>query len=388
VAERELPVVRLRAERERSVRRRHPWLMSGSIEAVEGEPAPGAGVLVVDSRGRPLGWGDWDPGAQIRVRICEFGDAKRAAPADWLRARLRAALHWRTRHALLQDTDALRLVHAEADGLPGLIVDRYADHLVVRPGTPGMLARVPLLAELLAAAAPARGAWLRGEPQRGTPVAERALFGEIPGAPIEIHERGRHYAVDLRRGQKTGFYLDQRDARDLFQRLAPGARAADLFCYTGGFAAAALAGGAASVVAVDTSESALALLAQNAPGAAAVCEDVAEYLRRDPGPFDLIALDPPPLARRKRDVPAAARAYKDLILRALRRAAPGAHLLAFSCSHHVDPWLLRSIAFGAAEDAGRDVQLLGLLGAPPDHPVALVHPEGEYLKGLLLRVAY
>jgi 23S rRNA (cytosine1962-C5)-methyltransferase len=246
-----------------------------------------------------------------------------------------------------------------------------------------MLRRLPLLAELLAAETPAKGAWLRGEAQG----VERGLFGEVPDEPTLIHERGRTYAVDLRRGQKTGFYLDQRDARDLFARLAPGRRAADLFCYTGGFAAAALAGGASSVIAVDTSEPALALAARNAPGATAVCEDVGEYLRRDPGPFDLIALDPPPLARRKRDVPAAARAYKDLNLWALRRAAPGAHLLTFSCSHHVDAGLLRSIAFGAAEDARRDVQLLAVLGAPPDHPVALVHPEGEYLKGLLLRVA-
>jgi 23S rRNA (cytosine1962-C5)-methyltransferase len=385
VGERDWPVVRLRAERERSVLRRHPWVMSGSVEAVEGAPEPGAAVLVVDSRGRRLGWGDWDPDAQIRVRLCEVG-AKATAPADWLRARLRAALAWRANHPLLRDTDALRLVHAEADGLPGLIVDRYADHLVVRPGTPGMLARLPLLAEILAAELPLKGAWLRGE-TRGAPVPERTLFGEVPETPVEIHERGRRYAVDLRRGQKTGFYLDQRDARDLFQRLAPGCRAADLFCYTGGFASAALAGGAASVVAVDTSEPALALLARNAPGASAVCEDVSEYLRRDPGPFDLIALDPPPLARRKRDVPAAARAYKDLNLWALRRAAPGAHLLTFSCSHHLDARLLRSIAFGAAEDAEREVQVLSVLGAPPDHPVALVHPEGEYLKGLLLRVA-
>jgi 23S rRNA (cytosine1962-C5)-methyltransferase len=387
VEARDLPRVRLRAERERSVRRGHPWVMSGSIESVEGEPAAGASVSVLDARGRPLGWGDWDPGAQIRVRMCELGNGKPSAPADWLRQRLRAALRWRAGHPLLQDTDALRLVHAEADGLPGLVIDRYADWLAVRPGTPGMRARLPLLAELLAGETPARGAWLRGEPLHGTPLAERALFGEIPEHPIEISERGRRYAADLRRGQKTGFYLDQRDSRDLFQRLAARARVADLFCYTGGFAAAALAGGAASAVAVDTSEPALALVARNAPGASAICEDAADYLRRDPGPFDLISLDPPPLARRKRDVPAAARAYKDLNLWAMRRCAPGGHLLTFSCSHHLDLRLLRSIAFGAAEDAGRSVQALAVLGAPPDHPVALVHPEGEYLKGLLLRVA-
>lgn len=387
MADRDFPVVKLRAERERSVRRRHPWLLSGSIDSVEGEPGPGATVRVVDARGRTLGWGDWDPEAQIRVRLREIGPAKPTPDADWLRERLRAALRWRAAHPLLRDTDALRLAHAEADGLPGLVLDRYADWLVVKPGTPAMLRRLPLLAELLPAETPAHGAWLRGEGRGAALPAERALFGQLPDEPVEICERGRRYRVDLRRGQKTGFYLDQRDSRELFGRLAAGCRAADLYAYTGGFAAAALAGGAASVVAVDTSEPALALLAQNAPGATPVCEDVGEYLRRDPGPFDLISLDPPPLAKRKRDVPGAARAYKDLNLWALRRAAPGAHLLTFSCSHHVDPALLRSIVFGAAEDAGRDVQLLGLLAAPPDHPVALVHPEGEYLKGLLLRVA-
>jgi 23S rRNA (cytosine1962-C5)-methyltransferase len=387
LADRDFPVVKLRAERERSVRRRHPWLLSGSIESVEGSPVPGACVCVVDARGHVLGWGDWDPVAQIRVRLREIGPAKPMPEADWLRERLRTALRWRAGHALLRETDALRLVHAEADGLPGLIVDRYADWLVAKPGTPAMLRRLPLLGELLAAETPAQGAWLRGEGRGAALPPERALFGSVPEEPVGIREGARCYQVDLRRGQKTGFYLDQRDSRALFERLAAGARTADLYCYTGGFAAAALAGGASSVVAVDTSEPALALLARNAPGAAAVCEDVAGYLRRDPGPFDLIALDPPPLAKRKRDVPAAARAYKDLNLWALRRAAPGGHLLTFSCSHHVDPGLLRSIVFGAAEDAGRDVQLLGALGAPPDHPVALVHPEGEYLKGLLLRVA-
>jgi 23S rRNA (cytosine1962-C5)-methyltransferase len=380
------PVVRLRAGRERSVRRHHPWLLSGSIESLEGEPAPGARVRVVDARGSTLGHGDWDPDSQIRVRLTAFGEAKPAPDADWLRTRLRVALGWRARHPLLRDTDALRLVHAEADGLPGLIVDRYADFLVVRPGTPGMLQRLPLLAELLASETPARAAWLRGEARRGTPLDEHALFGVLPEEPVEIVERGRRYGVDLRHGQKTGFYLDQRDSRDLFARLAPGARAADLFCYTGGFAAAALAGGAASVVAVDSSERALALAARNAPGAELRCEDVADFLREAPGAFDLIALDPPPLAKRKRDVAAAARAYKDLNLRALRCAAPGAQLLTFSCSHHVEAWLLRSIVFGAAEDAGRSVQVLAVLGAPPDHPVALTHPEGEYLEGLLLRV--
>jgi 23S rRNA (cytosine1962-C5)-methyltransferase len=375
----------LRPERERSLRLGHPWVLSGSVERVEGDPAPGACVRVRSSRGETLATGDYDPDSQIRVRVTRFG-AEEDPDERFLDERIASGLRWRAAHPLLRETDALRLVHAEADGLPGLTVDRYGDLLVVRAATPAMLARRERLAKLLAEATGARGAWLRGEGPDDALGSGRLLFGEVPDAPIWIHERGRRYAVDLRRGQKTGFYLDQRDSRDLFAQLATGARALDLFCYSGGFAAAAQQGGARAVVAVDTSRPALALLASNAPGAEAIAEDAGAYLRRETRRFDLVALDPPPFARRKRDVAQAARAYKDLHLHALRVAAPGAHLLTFSCSHHVDLDLFRKIVFGAALDAGAEVQILRVLGAPPDHPVDLRHPQGEYLKGLLLRV--
>ena len=245
-----------------------------------------------------------------------------------------------------------------------------------------MLRRAPKIAELLTAKTGARGIWLRTE---GAPGA--LLAGEVPAEPVAIDERGRRYRVDLRHGQKTGFYLDQRDARDLFARLAKGARALDLFAHTGGFARAAQDGGAAEVVAVESSEQAARLLEQNAPGCQVVLGDVNEFLRRESRSFDLISVDPPPFAKRKRDVDAACRAYKDLNLRALRRAADGAHLLTFSCSHHVESELFRKVVFSAAHDAGREVQLLAPLAAPADHPVSLRHPQGEYLKGLLLRVS-
>ncbi len=376
----------LRAERERSVRLGHPWVLSGSVAEVEGEPPPGSCVRVVSSAGEPLGWGDWDPGSQIRVRLVAFGKDEPDASEGWLAARVAAAVAWRRAHPLLGDTDALRLVHAEADGLPGLTVDRYADWLVVRAGTPAMLARLERIGALLAGATGAAGAWLRGEAAPGSAAGDRLVFGSVPDEPVGICERGRRYRVDLRHGQKTGFYLDQRDARDLVRRLAPGAAALDLFSYTGAFAAAAVQGGARAVTAVDSSRPALALVPEHAPGAEVVAADVADFLRRDGRRFDLIVLDPPPFARRKRDVQPAARAYKDLNLRALRRAAPGAHVLTFSCSHHVDALLFRRIVFGAAHDAGVAAQCLATLGAAPDHPVDLRHPEGEYLKGLLLRV--
>jgi 23S rRNA (cytosine1962-C5)-methyltransferase len=224
----------------------------------------------------------------------------------------------------------------------------------------------------------------------GVASQERVLWGSAPAAPVAIEERGRRYRVDVQHGQKTGFYLDQREARDLVRTLAAGRRVLDAFAYTGGFAVAALQGGAERVVAVESSASALALARENVAFAGGRSECVAgdafDVLRSDSAGFDLVILDPPPLARRKADVPRAARAYKDLLLHAFRSARAGRLVLAFACSHHVGPDLFAKIAFGAALDAGRGVAALRELGAPSDHPVSLDHPEGRYLTGLLLRV--
>jgi 23S rRNA (cytosine1962-C5)-methyltransferase len=370
----------LRRGRERSVALGHPWLLSGSVLRVEGDPQAGDVVAVHDESGAVLGFGDFDPDAQLRVRLFAFGKDE-PAEADWLEARLRAALDLRSGHPLLAGTNALRLVHAEADGLPGLVIDRYADWLALRVGTPGMARRVERVGEIVRRITGAHGAWLRSEGAPG-----RELFGSLPDAPIEIQESERTYRVDLLHGQKTGFFLDQRDARDLFARLARGARALDLFAHTGGFARAAQQGGAREVIAVESSRDAIELGRVNAPGCDWVAGDVNEYLRREQSTFDLISVDPPPFAKRKHDVPKASRAYKDLNLRAFARAAQGAHVLTFSCSHHVEPELFRKLVFAAALDARREVQVLGELRAPVDHPVSIRHPQGEYLKGLLLRV--
>jgi 23S rRNA (cytosine1962-C5)-methyltransferase len=280
------------------------------------------------------------------------------------------------------------------------VVDRYADVAVVRPSTAGMLARAQALG--LAAATGAAAGLLRPDVvalrRAGVAAEPRVLWGPAPTAPVAIEERGRRYRVDVLHGQKTGFYLDQRDARDLVRALAAGRHVLDAFAYTGGFAVAALQGGAERVVAIESSESALALARENTAFAAARCECLAgdafeqlrsgafERLRGGSAGFDLVILDPPPLAKRKADVPRAARAYKDLLLHAFRGAAAGRLVLAFACSHRVGPDLFAKIAFGAALDAGRRVAVLREMGAPPDHPVSLDHPEGRYLTGLLLRV--
>jgi 23S rRNA (cytosine1962-C5)-methyltransferase len=364
-------------------------VLSGSVDGVDGDPQPGDPVTVISAAGEPLGTGDYDPGSQIRVRVCTFGPEPIDPDEGWLEARLDAAVQWRSGHPLLADTDAIRLVHAEADDLPALVADRYADWLVLKIGSPGMLRRAQRIAGALSERCGTRGVWLRGDPGGGRPggaVEERGLFGEVPEKTVSIQERGRTYRIDLQRGQKTGFYLDQRDSRDLFRRLASGRSALDLFAHTGGFSAAAIQGGAREVVAVESSEPALALLRENAPGAEAVAADVREFLRESSNRFDLVVCDPPPMARRRRDVSAACRAYKDLNLRVLRSVHPGAHVLTFTCSHHVDAELFRKVVFGAATDSGARVQCLAPLGAAPDHPVSLHHPQGEYLKGLLLRV--
>jgi 23S rRNA (cytosine1962-C5)-methyltransferase len=382
----------LHPERDRSVRRRHPWLLSGAVARVEGAPEAGDLVAVRAATGELLAHGHYEPASQIRVRLLAFG--KEAEPEDALAARVAAAVARRAADPLLADTDAVRLVNAEGDGLPGLVVDRYRDVLVVRPSTSGMLRRVEAVAAALREATGAAAALLRPDAvalrRAGLEAGEATLFGRSPEAPVPVVERGRRYAVDVRHGQKTGFYLDQRDARDLVARLAAGRRVLDAFAYTGGFAVAALQGGAARVTLVESSRAALALARENVAFAAARCElhagDAFAFLRAGAAEHDLVILDPPPLARRKADVPRASRATKDLLLHALAGAPAGRLVLAFACSHHVGPELFAKIAFGAALDAGRRVVVLGETGAPPDHPVSLDHPEGRYLSGLLLRV--
>lgn len=383
----------LKPGRDRSVRRRHPWLLAGSIEHAEPDLASGDLVRVVSADGEPLGYGHYAPASRLRVRLLCFG--KEAPPPDLLPGRIRAALAFREGEPSLSGCDALRLVNAEGDGLPGLVADRYGDVVVVRITSAGMAARREQLAcalrEATGAASGVERADTAAARREGFAACSAPLWGEAPAGPVWIDERGRRYAVDVVSGQKTGFYLDQRDARDLLQQLAGDRRTLDLFAHTGGFAAAAARGGARCITAVESSAPALELarrnLAANGAGDAELVQgDAFRFLRGAGEPYDLIVVDPPPLARRARDVDRAARAYKDLLVFALRRAANGAHLLAFACSHHVGPELFRKIAFAAALDAQRDAQVLATLEAPADHPVSIFHLEGRYLTGLHLRV--
>jgi len=388
-----VPQIVLHKDRDRSVRRRHPWVLSGAVAEVRGEAPAGAWCEVLSSSGETLGWGHYSPASRLPVRLLTFG--KDDPGESLLEERIARAVALRQQHPLLAGTDAVRLVNAEGDGLPGLVADRYADCVVVVLNSAGMDARRERIALALARATGAARGFERSDgPARrreSLPASEGPLWGDAPDGPVVVEERGRRFRVDVVHGQKTGFYLDQRDARDLVERISAGRRVLDLFTYTGGFALAAARGGARSVVAVDASEEALAQaarhLAEGAPGVDARTRraDAFGFLRGDAEAYDAIVVDPPPLARRRADVARASRAYKDLLLHALRRVAPGGWVLGFSCSHHVGRDLFRKIAFAASLDAARPVQVVAELGAPADHPVSLDHPEGAYLCGLLLQ---
>jgi 23S rRNA (cytosine1962-C5)-methyltransferase len=379
--------------RDRSVRRRHPWLLSGSVARVEGDPAAGDLLRVLSAEGEILAHGHYSPRSQIRVRLLCFG--KETPGEEHLRPGIERAVARRRGDPQLQGREALRLVNAEGDDLPGLVVDRYGEIAVVRFSTAGMAVRREAISEILREVSGAASGYERADAtaarREGLPVRAGPLWGDPPPPTLSIREGRRRYQVDVVGGQKTGFYLDQRDSRDLVETLAAGRRVLDLFAYTGGFAVAAARGGASAVTLVESSTTALALARENLASNAADLEaeivlgDAFRFLRGAGESFDLVILDPPPLARRRRDVERACRAYKDLILHALRRAAPDALLLAFACSHHVGAELFRKVAFGASLDARRPVQVLRVLQAPVDHPVSIHHPEGAYLDGLLLR---
>ena len=386
----------LKAGREKSLLRRHPWVFSGAIDRVAGRPAAGDTVAIRAASGAFLAWAAHSPQSQIRARVWSW-DEGASIDEGFVRERVAGAIA--RRKALTNATNALRLVHGEADELPGVVCDRYADVAVFQFSSAGADRwREPIVDAVLAETG-YRTAYERSDLDvrqlEGLPPRSGVLRGELAGAGVEIVEHGLRYGVDVARGQKTGFYLDQRANRDRVRALAAGGDVLNCFCYTGGFTLNALAGGARSVLSVDSSGAALALARENArrngfAGARAewLEADVFAALRglRDAGRrFDLIVLDPPKFAPTAAHAPKAARAYKDINLLALKLARPEGLLITFSCSGGVSPELFQKIVAGAAADAGTATQLVERLQADADHPVLLSFPEGEYLKGLMLR---
>jgi 23S rRNA (cytosine1962-C5)-methyltransferase len=370
-------------------------IFSGAVERVYGAPGSGETVEVRAHDDTLLALAAYSPSSQIRARVWTFEPAP--IDAAFFAARIRAAVEARS-GMLDARHDGCRLVHGESDGLPGVVADRYGDVVVVQLLSAGAEAWRDAIADALVAHAGAACVVERSDAEvralEGLAPRQGVLRGTLR-EPVLLNEAGITYEVDVLHGQKTGFYLDQRDNRRIVGEHARGAQVLNAFCYTGGFSLAALAGGAAAVLSIDSSADALvrarANLARNAAlaGEAEWLEgDVFAALRRlrEAGrAFDLVVLDPPKFAPTAKHAPKAARAYKDINLWALKLLRPGGLLATFSCSGGISPELFQKIVAGAALDAKADAAIVGRLSASADHPVALAFPEGEYLKGLLLR---
>lgn len=396
----------LKKGKEKSLLRRHPWVYDTAVASVRGgKPELGETVAVRAHDGRFLAWAAFSPASTLRARCWTFREED-VVDEVWFERRLTDAIS--ARAGLEARTSAVRLVFGEADGLPGLIVDRYGDFLVVQLQSAGIERHRELIGRLLMKITGARGVYDRSDAatrrREGLEVRSENLCGEEPPEEIEVVEDGVRYGVDVRIGHKTGFYVDQRESRLAAQRLAEefrrmhgrGLRALNCFCYTGGFSLALMKGGADEVVSVDSSAEALEMARRNAARNGFddsrmrfECEDVFAYLRRlrDAGErFDLVILDPPKFASSHYHVDRAARAYKDINLNGLRLLAPGGRLFTFSCSGAIDVDLFQKIVAGAVIDSGVSAWAMGRFGAGADHPLLMTCPEGEYLKGLDLLV--
>lgn len=389
----------LRPDREKPVIQRHPWVFSGGIGDVQGQPNSGDVVEVIAADGRWLARGFWSAESQIRVRLAGW---RQDQPLDeaWLRAALQRAIAGRAA-LITSDMTACRLVFSESDGIPGLIVDRYGRYLTVQLSTQALAQRAELVFDLLEELLQPLGIYERDDAdarrREGLPPTDGLRRGQLPPPDLQVQPigNGRPLRVDLVHGQKTGIYLDQVLNHQRVAAYCAGADVLDCFSYSGGFAiAAAMAGAAAltlvdaSAAALDTAAAQLAELPQQPPHDL-IEDDVFQVLRRLRArgrSFDVIILDPPKFAHSHAHIDRATHGYKDINLIAMQLLKPGGILATFSCSGLVSPDLFQKVLFGAALDAGRPVQMIEKLGHAPDHPILLSFPEGEYLKGAICRV--
>lgn len=383
----------LKPNRERSLKRFHPWIMSGSVAAVTGDPQPGDTVAILGESGEQLGWASYSPRSALRARVWSFDPADVIDEA-YIAALVVAAVERRNGDSRF--AHSCRLVFGDADGLPGLVVDRYGEVLVMQITAVGIEQWRSVIVEALSAIPGVSCLYERSDgndrEREGLEPREGIVFGELPPSVTAI-DGDETYIVDVVSGHKTGFYLDQRDSRSLVRRLAPGARVLNVFAYTGSFSVAAARAGAVAVTSVESSGPALEIAGANALAngvdlGEVIEADAYEALRRlrdRRAEYDLIILDPPKYASSAAHVDKASRKYKDINLLGAKLLAPGGHLLTFSCSGAISADLFQKIVAGAAVDARRTLRLIDRLGQPADHPVPLNFPEAEYLKGLHLR---
>ena len=383
---------------ERSALKGHPWIYSGAVKEVTGSPGPGETVQVVSHRGKPVALGAYSPDSQIRVRLWST-DPEARIGRPFFEERIKKALSLRRGLISPEGTDAYRLVNAESDGLPGLVVDRYGGWLVCQFLSAGAERWKSQIVDVLQDLLRPHGIWERSDQEirrkEGLEPVQGLLLGRTPPDIVEIREGPARFLVDVKEGHKTGFYLDQRENRWRLASLAQGAECLNAFSYTGGFGIAALLGKAASVLSIDTSRRCLELGEENLrlnnlPEDAWESWDMDAFaaLRRlrDMGrSFDIVVLDPPKFVESKAQLERGLRGYKDINLFGLRLLRPGGLLFTFSCSAHVTPERFNTMIGSALLDSGREARIVARLGQAPDHPASPLFPEGLYLKGLILR---
>ena len=390
--------VTIKPKRQESILRRHPWVFSGAIKSVDGKPSAGDWVCVRANKGALLGWGHYSPGTSIAIRLLTF--AEDIPNDDWWKAKVLEAVNVRRQLGLIDNNEnnTCRLIHAEGDGLPGLIADFYSGVLVIQCHTPGMHKEMKLLCAAFSAALgdallAVYDKSLKSLAKHGGITSEDGLvWGKIP----ENHhamEHGHKFKIDWEKGQKTGFFIDQRENRNLLAHYSKGKKVLNVFSYTGGFSIYAMKAGATEVHSLDSSARALEVCDENvqlndlpSEGHKSLQEDAIAYLKEDLSEYDIIVLDPPAFAKRATARHAAVQGYKRINLRAIESMKPGSLLFTFSCSQAVDEKLFTNTIIAAAIQSNRTVRILHRLHQPADHPVSAFHPEGAYLKGLVLRV--
>ncbi|RVU01635.1 class I SAM-dependent rRNA methyltransferase [Mucilaginibacter limnophilus] len=389
----------LKKGKEKAVLQRHPWVFSGAVERIKGKPADGYIIRLIDAKGGFMAYGFYNGQSRVAVRLLEW-DEQVTVDEAWFRAKVATAVN--ARKELLADgsTNTCRLIFSEADYLPGLIVDKYADHLAVQVLTSGIDNNMPViideLQKLLSPASIFDKSDASSRGHEGLTTENKLLAGTHPPELVEVKENNITYGINIAEGQKSGFYCDQRDNRRILAHYTKGKKMLDCFSYTGGFTLNSLSNGAASVTSVDSSALAIDTLNENIrlnnfdnSKHSAIKADVNSQLRRfkDEGEkFDVIVLDPPKYAPSRSALDRASRAYKDLNRIAMLLLNEGGLLATFSCSGAMDLETFKQVLAWAALDAGKQVQFIYQFCQPEDHPVRSSFPEGEYLKGLLCRV--
>lgn len=396
-----MKLITLKAGRDKSAIRRHPWIFSGAIDTVSGDPEFGESVEVYAYNGDFLGIAAYSPTSQIRARFWSFFE-KTEIDELFFEERLETAIQLRESRgfSISNPLSAFRLIYAENDGIPGCIIDKYGEYYSVEILAAGPEKHREIIYKVLAKKTGCKGIFERCDSdvrkKEGMEKRTGVVYGIVPETPIPMEENGIRFLIDIRNGHKTGYYLDQRDARKRIGELSSGKKVLNCFCYTGGFGLFALKGNASHVYQVDVSKSALKiakelLIENKLPTAKATHTeaDVFQYLRkcRDKGEtFDLIILDPPKFVEAKDHLQKGARGYKDINLLAMKLLSPNGMLATFSCSGLMDMSLFQKIIADAASDAKKDMQIIERFGQPADHPISLAFPEGQYLKGLLVQL--